>query len=626
MKKLLSSIALVLSVLMIFAFSTSAEEATVQFDFNDGVTETLTIGANETNSVPVITNKEVGGVVYDFVGWLGSDGNYYTADEIFADYSDGTPSILSYKAVYTDEVTVCAHSFTNYVSDNNATYTGDGTKTAYCDLGCGETDSVTDIGTMLVLGKSAKVTASQSTSVVKLTWSAVEGATGYGVYAEDDGEWAEVAVLSGTTYRVTGLTAGKIYTFAVKAYAADDENTVFAPEGAEIITATEPAVPAKISATQSESVIKLSWTKSVGATGYRVYQYSASKGKYVVKASVKTTSYRVTGLAAGAAHKFKIKPYVKLSDGTVIWGEASGVFYSATEPKATAKITATQTTSAITLKWAESKGATGYRVYQYSPSKGTYVLKTSLKGTTTYKRTGLKSGTEYIFKIAPYIKLSDGTVIFGAEKAISTATEPKTPKSATAAPFSTAAYLSWKANGAATGYRVYKYSTSKAKFVKIATVKDTYYFEEGLKAGTTYKFRIEPYVKLSNGTVIAGTPTTTITVKTDKTYAYYSDIPKFVDVGKYFGVKCLEKETDYEDGLKLITYCYSLGDIAEAIEDNGKSLDAVIYESKNYGYLDGYSQSGADFIYYYYPSKEVTVMLGYFASEGILTVTSITQA
>ena len=37
------------------------------------------------------------------------------------------------------------HSFTNYVSDNNATCTTDGTKTAICDNDCGEKDTVTDV-------------------------------------------------------------------------------------------------------------------------------------------------------------------------------------------------------------------------------------------------------------------------------------------------------------------------------------------------------------------------------------------------------------------------------------------------------------------------------------------------
>ncbi|MBQ8884992.1 MAG: leucine-rich repeat protein [Clostridia bacterium] len=43
------------------------------------------------------------------------------------------------------------HSFTNYVSDNNATYEKDGTKTAECDrAGCKKTKTVVDAGSMLV--------------------------------------------------------------------------------------------------------------------------------------------------------------------------------------------------------------------------------------------------------------------------------------------------------------------------------------------------------------------------------------------------------------------------------------------------------------------------------------------
>jgi len=54
--------------------------------------------------------------------------------------------------VSVDAVTViapepeCEHSFTNYVSNGDATCTADGTKTAECDKGCGETDTVADTG------------------------------------------------------------------------------------------------------------------------------------------------------------------------------------------------------------------------------------------------------------------------------------------------------------------------------------------------------------------------------------------------------------------------------------------------------------------------------------------------
>jgi hypothetical protein len=41
------------------------------------------------------------------------------------------------------------HSFTNYVSNHDATTTKDGTKTAKCDRGCGATDTVADPGSKL---------------------------------------------------------------------------------------------------------------------------------------------------------------------------------------------------------------------------------------------------------------------------------------------------------------------------------------------------------------------------------------------------------------------------------------------------------------------------------------------
>lgn len=82
-------------------------------------------------------------------------------------------------------------------------------------------------------------------------------------------------------------------------------------------------------------------------------------------------------------------------------------------PKATTGVKSTATaTSSVTLSWSKTTGATGYRVYQYSPSKGTYVLKKSLAG-TSYKVTGLKASTSYKFKVRPYTKVSDGTVILG---------------------------------------------------------------------------------------------------------------------------------------------------------------------------------------------------------------------
>ena len=53
------------------------------------------------------------------------------------------------------------HSFTNYVSDNNATYESDGTKTAKCNnVGCNAKDTIKDIGSMLIKSEISFATLS----------------------------------------------------------------------------------------------------------------------------------------------------------------------------------------------------------------------------------------------------------------------------------------------------------------------------------------------------------------------------------------------------------------------------------------------------------------------------------
>ncbi|MBR5516326.1 MAG: leucine-rich repeat protein [Clostridia bacterium] len=64
-------------------------------------------------------------------------------------YKDSYAHTYAIDYGYKRELISKNHSFTNYVSDNNATCVTDGTKTAYCDCGCGATDTVIEENTML---------------------------------------------------------------------------------------------------------------------------------------------------------------------------------------------------------------------------------------------------------------------------------------------------------------------------------------------------------------------------------------------------------------------------------------------------------------------------------------------
>ena len=78
----------------------------------------------------------------------------YVSDNNATCTADGTKTAsCDYQCGETDTTTdvgsKLSHAFTNYVSDNNATCTADGTKTASCDYQCGETDTITDVGSKL---------------------------------------------------------------------------------------------------------------------------------------------------------------------------------------------------------------------------------------------------------------------------------------------------------------------------------------------------------------------------------------------------------------------------------------------------------------------------------------------
>ncbi len=177
-----------------------------------------------------------------------------------------------------------------------------------------------------------------------------------------------------------------------------------------------PKAPTTISASQSTSVINLKWSASTGATGYRVYQYSPSKGKYVQIASVKgVTSYRKDkNLKAGTQYSFKIKPYTKLSDGTVLWGTASSAFLTATECVAPSIVyVSSPSKSKATVEWTDVSGETGYQLYYSTSKNGTYKkVKSYGENVDIASKTfsSSASGKTIYFKARAYSKVNGQTI------------------------------------------------------------------------------------------------------------------------------------------------------------------------------------------------------------------------
>lgn len=192
-----------------------------------------------------------------------------------------------------------------------------------------------------------------------LGWSYVDGAAKYRVYkySPSKGKYVKYKDVTGTTVSVTGLKAKKSYTFYVTALDRSGKVIVESPE----LSVTTPAKPSsKLSAptgltssAKTQKSVTLKWNKVSGADGYRIYKYSASKGKFVKYKDVTKTTLKVTGLKAGTSYKFMVASLVK-KNGKYVVQNKSAEYTVATSAKSTSSSSKPRdNTSVQPGKWNE---------------------------------------------------------------------------------------------------------------------------------------------------------------------------------------------------------------------------------------------------------------------------------
>lgn len=321
-------------------------------------------------------------------------------------------------------VTDCEHIFTCYTSDNNATYSADGTKTALCDNGCGETDTLADKGSQLKLGVTDSISFTSKSNSVTLKWSAVKDAKGYRVFVKNkqSGKW-EIAVRTTgrkTETTVEGLEQGTKYTFAVRAY-RNDGKIIWAPKYKSVAAVTKPGVTDEVLSDSERSAVELSWSKVQGATGYRIYV--RRDGKWKALKTTTSTAYTVPSLKAGQEYTFAVKAYTKYG-GNYYWAENYARYSTVTLPGVTSSISEMNITSdTVSLGWDKVDGATGYRVYRRNSVTGKWEteIRATAKTYTTVK--DLSPEESYTFAVRAYKKYNGSYFWSDSYKKLTVTTE-----------------------------------------------------------------------------------------------------------------------------------------------------------------------------------------------------------
>ena len=290
-----------------------------------------------------------------------------------------------------------------------------------------------------------------------ISWNTVSGATGYDILFN-----GSVYSTTATSRKFTGLTAGKSYTFQVRAKNADATSAYTVSN----TVTTAPKAPASISATSTNATVTITWGKVTGATGYIVRFNNTD-----VQCSASATSYTAKGLAENTSYSYQICS--KSADGSGSFSTSRTIKTQVAPPAVPSGIKKSATETTATISWNAVSGATGYDVL----FNGSVYSVTG----TSKQFTRLTAGKAYAFQVRS--KKSGASSAYTASATVTTA--PKAPSTISATSTDTTATITWGKVTGATGYIV-RFNNTDIQ----CTASATSYTVTGLTPKTSYNYQI----------------------------------------------------------------------------------------------------------------------------------------
>ena len=377
------------------------------------------------------------------------------------------------------------HKYTT--STVKPTYSAKGYTLYKCSL-CGKSYKCNYTNMLVLPSVSGLKATSRTDKSITLGWNRNANATGYVIEYYNGAKWVKKSTVTKNTtvkYTVSSLKPGTVNKFRIRAYKA----TNYSAYSYITVNTLPSAVSGFKTVSKTSSTSTLSWNKNTSADGYIIERYIVNRWiqtqKVVGSGNVSTT---IKSLTAGSTNKLRIRAYKTINKKT----EYSSYTYLNVKTKP-ARMTGlkakSKTNNTVTLQWNKNATADSVFIEKYDGSKWVNVKKLSA-GFTTYTVNGLSSGRTYRFRVRAYRAGEySGYTYLNVNTRPYTTTGMKS-KSVT----KNSIVLQWNKNTSADGYSIEKYDGKKWVQVKRYTSnKSTTYTIKGLKARTTYKFRMRAY-------------------------------------------------------------------------------------------------------------------------------------
>ncbi len=339
-----------------------------------------------------------------------------------------------------------------------------------------------------------KISGTQSS--ITIGWNSVSTADSYKIYRAQNSEGPYSLIKSnnqGTSFTNTGLSRGTAYHYKVSANSdVIDEGaniSLEGPKSSSISITTIPAEPTSIRVSDSTtSSLKVSWNAVNGATGYKIYSSLYSNSSFTEVGTSSGTYHNVTGLNDDTTYYFKVKAY-----NTTGYSSYSSSANGKTQLKPlvapTGLALSSITNQSMTLSWTPVSGATSYKIYK-STSSGNSTSYYTSTSSTSKSITGLNSGRTYYFWVTGVRNNVEGL----KSSSKSGLTKPTYPSGVSVGSATTSSLrISWNSVAGASGYKVYRSTSSNGSYSYIATTSSTSYTNIGLTAGKKYYYKVQAY-------------------------------------------------------------------------------------------------------------------------------------
>jgi uncharacterized repeat protein (TIGR02543 family) len=246
---------------------------------------------------------------------------------------------------------------------------------------------------------------------IKVSWNPINNVTGYKIYRSTtlSGTYAYVGATRSLEFVNSGLELNRTYYYKVRSYRTEDTHTINSDFSSAALATTTLAMPTKVEARQdSVSSIKLKWTASPGASGYKVYRSLTPNGSYSYVGFTTALEYVNKGLTMGTTYYYRLRAFT--SDVTPLMSDFSATSSAQLIPSPPQVLDYVITSNkSVKLKWNAVAGVTGYKVYRLNNSMGTYDYMGATK-TLEFNDVSVTYGNTYFYKLKSYYDIPGGSV------------------------------------------------------------------------------------------------------------------------------------------------------------------------------------------------------------------------